>query len=271
MSGLTPNGSGNWVTPLQIDPSNASTVYIGFDRLWRSNNKGSTWAPTSGQTVGTGNIDIIGVAPSDGQVIYVSINQSLYKSSNGGSSWTQLFSAPGSTKITGITISTNNPDHLWITRSGYTTGQKVYESGNGGTSWGNKSAGLPNLPVNCIIYENGSQDGVYVGTDVGVYYRDATMTEFVPFFEGLPNVVVDDLEIFYAPAGGSRLRAGTYGRGIWESPLFRNFINVPIAKFSATPSSVCTTSDIVTLNDDSELGPNSWQWSIYPNTFTYVN
>ncbi len=268
LSALPPNGTGNWVTPIEIDPSNANKVYIGYDKVWRSIDKGITWAATSAQTVGTGNIDIMAIAPSNGQILYVSIDEKLYKSTNGGSSWTQLFSLSGTSRITGITISTVDANHVWVTRSGYISGQKVYESGNGGTSWGNRSGSLPNLPVNCIVYENGSLDGVYIGTDVGVYYRDATMTDWAPFYLGLPNVVVRDLEIHYPT---NTLRAGTYGRGMWQTPLFSNFFNTPIADFTANPAAICTTNDIVTLTDKTAFGPSSWSWSIYPNTFTYVN
>ena len=43
------------------------------------------------------------------------------------------------------------------------------------------------------------------------------VTPWTPFFTGLPNSNVTDLEIYY-PTG--KIRAGTYGRGLWESDLF---------------------------------------------------
>jgi len=54
---------------------------------------------------------------------------------------------------------------------------------------------LPNVPADCIVYQDNSQDAVYAGTDFGVYYRDATMSDWIPFMTNLPNVMVDDLEI----------------------------------------------------------------------------
>ena len=36
------------------------------------------------------------------------------------------------------------------------------------------------------------------------------------FSEGLPNTIVNDMEIYYA---GGKLRAATYGRGIWISDM----------------------------------------------------
>lgn len=266
-SSLTPNGTGNWVTPLQIDPVNGSTAYIGYTQLWKSANNGISWAPTSSQSIAVNNINVFSIAPSNNQLIFVSIGNGLYRSGNGGVSWTQL-SSPSSSQITSIAFSNVNANHVWITYSGYGSGQKVFESTNGGSSWTNISGSLPALPVNCIIYENGSLDGVYIGTDIGVYYRDATMTDWTPFFKGMPNVMVYDLEINYTEG---TLIAATFGRGIWKTPRISNFLGAPVANFTANPASVCTTTDVVTLTDESEFNPNQWKWSIYPNTFAFVN
>jgi iron(III) transport system substrate-binding protein len=55
----------------------------------------------------------------------------------------------GSTQtITGIAFSHNDPNRMWVTRSGYQSGQKVWETGNGGISWANISGTLPNIPAN---------------------------------------------------------------------------------------------------------------------------
>ena len=50
--------------------------------------------------------------------------------------------------------------------------------------------------------------------DVGVYYTDETMTDWEPFMAGLPNVEISEFEIH---PGTEKIRAATYGRGIWES------------------------------------------------------
>jgi hypothetical protein len=43
----------------------------------------------------------------------------------------------------------------------------------------------------------------------------------------MPNTQVSDLEIFY-PTG--KLRAGTYGRGIWENVIVRNVAPLAISQ-----------------------------------------
>ena len=49
------------------------------------------------------------------------------------------------------------------------------------------------------------------------------MSDWVLWSNNLPNVIVDELEINYAT---QKIRAATYGRGLWESPL-QNFVGVP--------------------------------------------
>lgn len=216
-SGLS--GSAAWVTPWQQDPVSAATLWAGYSQVFKSTNQGNSWTQM-GTVSGTGTFRAIKVAPSNNQVIYASRTTSIFKSIDGGGTWTAITSGlpVSSASITYIEVNPTDPNHVWVTFSGYSSANKVFVSTNGGSTWTNYSTGLPNLPVNCIVYENGSANGtLYVGTDVGVYYRDNTMSSWANFSTGLPNVIVNELEIMY-PAG--KIRAATYGRGIWESPLY---------------------------------------------------
>ena len=38
---------------------------------------------------------------------------------------------------------------------------------------------------------------MYAGTDIGVYYRDEQLSEWIDYSGNLPNVIVNDLEIDY--------------------------------------------------------------------------
>ena len=42
------------------------------------------------------------------------------------------------------------------------------------------------------------------------------MSDWIPFNDGLPNVIVKELEIHYDEG---TISAATFGRGVWESPL----------------------------------------------------
>ena len=267
---LSPSGNGNWVTPFNTDPVAANTIYAGFDRLWKSTNGGTSWAATSTSAITGSNIDEFEVAAANTNYIYVLINQAIFKSTNGGSSWTAVTPsgslAPGN-NISGVAIDPTDEEHLVISISGYNPTKKVYESYDAGSTWSNISSGLPNVPATCVIFEGGANNGIYVGTDIGVYYKSATYTSWVSFNKNLPNVIISDFEMF---EDEDLLRIGTFGRGVWQSPTMASFNTAPEANFTADPANSCSVTDTVLLYDASGGLPTSWYWEITPSTYTFV-
>lgn len=264
---LPPNGNGQWVTPFVIDPNDDNTLYVGYDQLWKSTNAGLSFTSV-GPNFNTP-IDVIAVAPSNSNIVYLSINEDLYRSTNGGTTFTLISNnLNNSNSITDIAVSSSNADQVYVTKSGYSNSAKVYVSMNAGGSWSNISGSLPNLPANAIAYQEGSNDALYVGTDIGVYYRDAGSSDWTSFMNGLPNVIVNDLEIHNTTGV---IRAGTYGRGMWQSPLASSFLNKPEAQFNVEPGATCSTNDTVTLEDISLYVPTQWNWTLSPSTYTFVN
>lgn len=265
---LPPAGSGAWVTPFLVSKHNSSVLYAGFTQVWKSTNAGQSFTATSPALNGSNNLSVLAESPSNPNVLIACYGQYVYRSVNGGSSWNIISNGIGnSSAVTGVTISSNDPNHLWVSKSGFSAGQKVYESFNGGLSWSNVSANLPNTPTNCIIEQPGSNGAVYVGTDLGVFYRDASMTQWIPYMNGLPTTVVNDLEILMGPG---IIRAGTYGRGVWESPVVNGFLRKPAAQFSAAPAATCLLTDTVQLIDRSAYLPTAWQWTLAPATVSFV-
>jgi photosystem II stability/assembly factor-like uncharacterized protein len=206
--------SGAFVTPFEMHPTVPTTLYAGFDNIWKTTNSAATWTKIS--TIGGGKINTISISESSPSTIYFGKAGLVYKTTNDGANWTSVSAGLPGLTVTYIDVSNTDPSKVWVTLSGYTAGSKVFKSTNGGTTWTNYSGSLPNAPVNCVVFRNSSSDGVYVGTDVGVYYRSSTHADWLAFSTGLPNVGVRELEINY---GVQKLRAGTFGRGLWESQL----------------------------------------------------
>ena len=267
---LPPAGTGNWVTPFLASRINSNTLYAGFTKLWKSTNAGGSFSATSTNNIqGSSNIDCIAEALSNSNVLYVSIDERLFHSTDGGQTWNWITSNVGSSNvITGIAVDPTDENHVWISKSGYYSGTKVYETFNAGGAWYNRSGSLPNIPANCIAVQPNSNGIVYVGTDLGVYYRDASMTDWVPFMQGLPNTVINDIEILNT---AGIIRVGTYGRGVWQSPLATAFLDRPEADFSVSSEVLCSIADTISLTDQSSNLPTSWSWTIYPSTFQFVN
>lgn len=211
-------GGGNWVTPFVIHPTNSSTLLAGYTDVGRSLNQGSSWTDLTNGAIGTGACNMVAYAPSNPNYIYAVKSSKVWKSTNGGSTWTDITTGLGGSTYTYIAVNPTNPNHIYVTRSTFTANSKVFMSTNGGSTWTNYSGtALPNVPANTIVYEPGSANGVYVGTDAGVYYRDDNLTDWIDFSNGLPFLRVMEMEI---NTGAGRLRAATYGRSIWESDLY---------------------------------------------------
>lgn len=82
---------------------------------------------------------------------------------------------------------------------------------------------LPNTGVgsDALVLEKGSNGGMYLSTDFGVYYTNnkllADQTGWVPFGTELPHVTGSGMEINYKI---NKIRIGTFGRGVWEHNLY---------------------------------------------------
>ncbi len=221
LPGQTPEHdlTGSWVAPYQIDPVNPATLVLGYAEVYRTTNRGASWTKISNNLTGSpdAKLDALAIAPSNPNIIYASDNNKIYKTSNLGTNWNSFF-PPGSTAITSITVHPNDPSIVYITRGGFSAGAKVFRSDDGGSTWTNISGSLPNVATNCL-YLDVANDGsftLFTGNDLGVWYRKSTMSDWVGMNQNLPVTVVSDLELQRA---SRKLRAGTYGRGIWEYDL----------------------------------------------------
>lgn len=211
------NLDGAWDTPWCQDPIAANTLWTGYDQILRSTDRGDNWSQV-GTLPGSGKMRALCVAPSNNQTVYAARPRELYITKNNGGAWTNITSGLPNLEITHIAVSEKDPLRAWVTVSGYTANQKVYETKNGGSSWTSISAGLPNLPTNCINYVPGSTSNeIYVGCDVGVYYKNDNLSAWVSYFDGMPYAPVSDIEIY---TKGKEIRVSTFGRGIWKAPLY---------------------------------------------------
>lgn len=256
---ITPNSPGNLNNPFSMSMAPHATLgnalFIGSDSFWRSTNGGANW-----------NINLINAGwfirtcPSNGNRVYVAGGTSytsttgiLRRSDDGGVTWpfANILSNnngfPGTfPRITSINVDPSNSLNVWVTFGGFTAGTKVFSSTDGGANWVNRTGTLPNLPINTIAID--SDNNAYLGTDNGVYYMGTSMNDWVPFYNNLPYVPITDLVI---SEDDGRIRAGTFGRGIWTSDLYTGCVADVVVggtlngqEFFAASNSVTSTSTL---------------------------
>lgn len=206
----SPGGiSGNWVTPLRVNA--AGTVFGGYNDLYRLN--GNSWVKQNTNPIGTGNLELISIDPSDDNIMYIANGIRLYKSTDLGVTFTNIYTS--ATNITSIEVHSSDSNIVYLTSQG--ANGLALKSTDGGLSFTDFSEGLPNIGKNIIIHQGRNSDNpLYLGTTLGVYYRDDSMVSWQPFDANLPNVSITDLEINLED---NKLIAATYGRGIWQTDL----------------------------------------------------
>ena len=262
-NGITEDGA--WITPYILDIVDPGTMYIGYKNIWKSDNiKASSassvsWTQLSNNLLGSNSntIRVLEQSPADPDILYFSrVDSRLFRCDNLQSpspSFTNLTGLPTPTWPVDIEAHPTDPAQVWVVQS-----NGVFHSSNKGGSWTDVTGSLPNVSVNCIVFDETSNGDLYVGTDLGVYYKGTTMSDWVPFNNGLPfSVEVTELEIYYdVQRSKSRLKASTYGRGLWESELYLS----PQADFSAPLQNICAFQK-VRFEDHSAGSYNYLSWT----------
>jgi hypothetical protein len=179
-----------------------------------------------------------GTPPVPGGRVWVTTN-----ASSGTSTWKDV---TGSINASGYVVSSvaidgsdKSGNTAFVTIMGFNVSH-VWKTTNAGSTWTDFTGSLPDAPVNAVLVDSStSPSTVYVGTDVGVFSStssSASWSEVGPAPSSgaggfLPNVAVTALRMF-SITGTKKLRASTYGRGIWEY----NLITTPDYQMNSTNS-----------------------------------
>lgn len=217
-TGIRPPGStGEWVAPMFFDPNDQYTIYSFSQKVYKSTDFGSNWVELASPTTFTGDIAEAAIAENDSKRIAISRQNHLELSIDGGNSFTSIMgNLPSNLYISDVTFDPDNDNTLLVTYADVSSvyGQnKVFISTNSGASWSNITYNLGYLPVHNVIVAKGI---IYIGTEIGVYYKNLTDTFWTPLNSGLPNVAVRELDFNY---GANVLKAATWGRGLWNIKL----------------------------------------------------
>lgn len=213
-----PTQYADWTAPVVYDPVNTNNIYFGYNDIYATHDGGVTFSSLTHTKPFTSGCSEMAISSSNPGVLYAADLGHIMRSNDAGVTWTNVTGnlPVNLVGITRIAVDFTDPMTVYVTTSGYVAGMKVFMSSTGGTTWTNISGALPNIPADCIAIDSSTPGALFVGTDMGVYYKDATQPTWTLYGTGLPNVIVDDLDINYADY---RLRVATYGRGVWKTKL----------------------------------------------------
>lgn len=252
---------GDWDSEGALDRIDPATIYIAYyqtgtsqhEEIKRSTDHGATWnLITDFQTIYSGassSIWRIYPSGSSGNHIYVHVQANghrLFRTTVAkaspatvAASWQELPIPRDDLFIADIDCDLNDPDICYIAYTSSNTGvdspegtEMLYRvdysdpqnpfvedlTGSSGT-W----TPLPNTGVGseALVLERGSNGGIYIATDVGVYYTNrelmANGAGWSMLGTNLPHTNSRGIEINYKV---NKIRLGLYGRGLWEHDLW---------------------------------------------------
>jgi len=253
------DASGAWETPYIINPLDPNILYSGYEHVYKTYDQGDNWEIIF-ELGSLNKFRHLAISPIDTLIIYACERNVVWKTIDGGQNWDNVSgNLPTTNEITYFEMSDDDPNLIWVTYGGYND-NSVFESAKGGNEWKNISKGLPPVPAQTICHndQNDLIRELYLGTDFGVYFKIGD-ADWALFNTGLPKTVVKELEIYYdSIPSQSIMRAATFGRGLWESPVY-SASEPPLADFEVNENNI-SIGQSVDFSDLSINNPLIWNW-----------
>ncbi len=212
----------NWVTPFLLSPHSRNILWFGTQKLWRSFDRGETWAAvspdlTSSREAGDvpfGTITTISESPKTFGLLYVGTDEGkVWGTRDGGTTWKDLTKGLAKDRwVTRVVASAHDEGRVFVSQSGLRNDDfapYVWTSSDFGATWTPIAAGLPNEPVNSVREDPKASHLLWAATDAGAFVSLDRGSTWNALTGGLPLVPVHDLAI--QPKEGDVV-LGTHGR-----------------------------------------------------------
>jgi GEVED domain/Sortilin, neurotensin receptor 3, len=205
----------DWIAPLAYNPLNFNTVYSVGNSLCRSRDFGASFSKL--YSFGS-NVHEFAIAENNSAIMLASINSTLYKSTNGGVTFSVIGAGVlPSHFIRDIEFDPKDDNTFIVVYNQYNNNNaRVYITRNGGTTWQNISYNLSAIPAYSVVIDHSPEKNIYIGTETGVFVKSMASTSYSVFGTGLPPIGVYELEINF---GANALKLASWGRGHWETHL----------------------------------------------------
>lgn len=260
----------SWIgesSEIVFHPDTYNTLYLGKEnKLFKSTNGGTTF--TSIFELNNLDSEVLGIRISrqnPGQIYLIE------RPSNNGSARLikttdefqthQIINLPdASQNLALVELSLEDDNVVWIAYPRGSNSNNIFKSINGGNTWTNESDALLDFQtINSLLSVAGTNDGIYVGTNMGVYYKNNSIN-WTSFNNNLPqSISTQRLRPFYRDG---KIRMASYGKGVWESSFYEA-PQYPTAKIMVDKTETSRCNDIFYFEDYSTLNHAnaSWAWT----------
>jgi len=239
----------NWDAPLAVSNHKDTRIYFAANKLFRSDDRGSSWETLGGDltrqvdrntlkvmdkvqsidavaknrsTSPYGTIVAFSESPKNQQLLYVGTDDGLIQvTRDGGANWTtidvnQIPGAPKQTYVNFLLASEHDENTVYAIFNHHKYGDflpYVFKSTNQGQSWTAISNNLPKRGSAYSLAEDFVDPNLlFVGTEFGCFFTNDAGNYWKQLKAGLPTIAVRDLAI---QKRETDLVLGTFGRGFY--------------------------------------------------------
>jgi photosystem II stability/assembly factor-like uncharacterized protein len=237
----------NWDSPIVISPHDPAKLFFASHRVWRSDNRGDSWEPISGDLTRNidrlrepvmgrvwsfdatwdlyamsfyGTITSLSQSPIDANVIYAGTDDGLIQvTEDGGRSWRKISSLPRVPErffVNDIKADLHDANTVYVVVDDHKSGDfspYVLKSTDRGRSWKSMAGNLPERHIVWrIVQDHVKPELMFVGTEFGVFVTLDGGTEWTKLPGGAPNIAFRDLAI---QTRENDLVGATFGRGFF--------------------------------------------------------
>jgi hypothetical protein len=160
-------------------------------------------------------IVVIQLHPKNPDIIYVATNDYIYKSRDGGQTWTNLSKGMSYSRVIAMAVDPAYPATVYAG----TKGDAVYKSYDGGQRWVSMRSGLDDATissvVNQFVFDPADNNHIFLATTMGVFETKNGGEHWTKKMEGMKEVLMV-VTLGMDPTRPATLYAGTSG-GVYKT------------------------------------------------------
>jgi photosystem II stability/assembly factor-like uncharacterized protein len=237
----------NWDSPLIISPHAPARLYFAAERVFRSDDRGHSWTPISGDltrqidrnrlkvmgrvwppeavaknssTSFYGNIVSLAESPKQEGLLYVGTDDGLVQvTEDGGATWRKVEAFPGvpaNTYVSRLEPSPSDANVVYAAFDNHKMGDLkpyVLKSSDRGRSWTSIAGNLPDRGSVYVVAEDPVRAGLlFAGTEFGLFFTIDGGKVWIQLKGGMPVIAIRDLAIQRREVD---LVAASFGRGFF--------------------------------------------------------
>ena len=160
-------------------------------------------------------IVVIQLHPKNPDILYVTTNDYIYKSRDGGKTWANISRGMSHSRVIAMAVDPSYPATVYAG----TKGDAVYKSYDGGQRWASMRSGLDDATissvVNQFVFDPYDSNHIFAATTMGIFETKTGGGSWVKKMEGMKEVLMV-VALGMDPTRPAVLYAGTSG-GVYKS------------------------------------------------------